>query len=180
MFVMTARLSRTKLLAAILLILAAILLVVLLVGSGGGEDATAPAVDSNDARVAYLATYGWSVDAEPKQTQQVRIPEDTENRVFARYNELQISQGFDLTQYAGKEVTRYVYEILNYPDATAPVYASLLIYNGQVIGGDITGSGEDGIIHGFERPASLPQPTQEEATQETMQETTQPDGEAEQ
>lgn len=167
MFVMTARLSKTKLLAAILLILAAVLLLVLLVNGGGGETVAAPAADSNDARVAYLATFGWSVDAQPKETQQVKIPEDTENRVFARYNELQRSQGFDLTQYAGKEVTRYVYEILNYPDATAPVYASLLVYDGQVIGGDITGSGEDGVIHGFERPASLPQPsTQPETTQE--------------
>ena len=47
-----------------------------------------------------------------------------------------MSQGFDLTQYAGKTATRYVYEIENYPNATDPVYATLLVYQDQVIGAE--------------------------------------------
>lgn len=162
MFVLTAKLSKTKLIAAGIILLAAILLIILL-ATAGGSDApadNAPIGETNDDRVAYLATFGWSVNAEPTQTQKVKIPDTAENKVFARYNDLQKSQGFDLTDYAGKEVMRYVYEILNYPDATAPVYASVLVCDGRVIGGDITNSAPDGVIHGF----SMPQKEQTSST----------------
>ena len=163
MFVLTAKLSKTKLIAAGIILLAAILLIILL-ATAGGSDApadNAPIGETNDDRVAYLATFGWSVNAEPTQTQKVKIPDTAENKVFARYNDLQKSQGFDLTDYAGKEVMRYVYEILNYPDATAPVYASVLVCDGRVIGGDITNSAPDGVIHGF----SMPQKEQTSSTE---------------
>ncbi|MGN1306106.1 MAG: DUF4830 domain-containing protein [Faecousia sp.] len=154
MFVLTAKLSKPKLIAAGVILLAAILLIILLATAGGSDapSGTAPIGETNDDRVAYLATFGWSVNAEPTQTQKVKIPDTTENKVFARYNDLQKSQGFDLTDYAGKEVMRYVYEILNYPDASAPVYASVLVCDGRVIGGDITNSAPDGVIHGFAMP----------------------------
>lgn len=154
MFVMTAKLSKTKLFAAGLILLAAIVLVVVFFTSGGAEAVDqAPVGATNDDRVAYLASFGWSVNAQPKQSQPVKIPNTSDNKVFARYNELQISQGFDLTQYAGKEVTRYVYEILNYPEAKEPVYASILVYDGKIIGGDITDSAPNGLIHGFQMPS---------------------------
>ena len=138
MFVMTAKLSKPRLIAAGVLILAVVILVVALVSGGGGGSADAPDGTTNDARLAYLAGFGWSVNGTPKQTQQVRIPKSADDRVFSRYNALQKSQGFDLTAHAGKEATRYVYEILNYPDASAPVYASVLVLDGHIIGGDIT------------------------------------------
>lgn len=153
MFVLTAKISKPKLIAAGVLILAIILLIVLL-ATGGGKSAGGPAGGSNDERVAYLATYGWSVNATPTETQKVKLLSTSENRVFARYNELQITQGFDLTDHSGKEVMRYVYEILNYPDATAPVYATVLVSDGYIIGGDITNSAPDGVIHGFRKPTA--------------------------
>lgn len=157
MFVMTAKLSKTKLLAAGLILLAAILLIVLLTTSGDAKGPELPASGATDEeRAAFLATFGWSVDAKPKQAQNVRIPENDDNKVFARYNALQKSQGFDLTKFAGAEVTRYVYEILNYPNATAPVYASVLVHEGKIIGGDITDSAPNGVIHGFQKPSFSP------------------------
>ena len=176
MFVMTAKLSKTKLFAAGLILLAAIILVVVFVTAGGGETGeNIPVGETNDDRVAYLASFGWSVNAQPKQTQQVKIPDSAENKVFARYNELQISQGFDLTKYAGKEATRYVYEILNYPEAEEPVYASILVYDGKIIGGDITDSSPNGLIHGFQMPSGsntgVSDVTQEPITDESCEET---------
>lgn len=155
MFVLTAKLSKPKLIAFGVILAAVLLLIIVLAAAGGHSDpgAAAPAGETNDQRVAWLATFGWSVNAEPTQMQKVRIPETADNKVFARYNELQLSQGFDLTGYAGQEVMRYVYEILNYPEATAPVYASLLVCDGVIIGGDITDSAADGVIHGFRMPA---------------------------
>ena len=111
--------------------------------------------------LAYLATFGWSVNAEPKEVQKIRIPESSDNKVFARYNELQRSQGFDLTGFGGKEAMRYVYEILNYPNAAAPVYASVIVYDGHIIGGDITNSAPEGKIHGFKMPGTAPETSSE-------------------
>ena len=161
MFVLTAKLSKSKLIAAAVILIAAVLLIVLLATAD-----TSPAAEikpngaTNEDRVAFLATYGWSVNAEPTEAQKVRIPDTAENEVFARYNDLQKSQGFDLTEYAGKEVMRYVYEILNYPEASAPVYASVLVYDGIIIGGDVTNTAPEGVIHGFTMPQAESQTTE--------------------
>ena len=152
MFVMTAKLSKSKLLAGGVLIVAVLALIVMLATSGGEAPASSPMGNTNDERIAYLATFGWSVNAEPREVQKVKIPESADNKVFSRYNDLQLSQGFDLTAFAGKEAMRYVYEILNYPDAKAPVYVSVLVYEGRIIGGSITDTAPDGVIHGFQKP----------------------------
>ena len=81
----------------------------------------------------------------------VRIPEK-DSETFSRYNELQKSQGFDLTEHAGKKATRYVYEILNYPDADQPVYATIFVLDGKIVGGDVTNTAPDGKMHGFKMP----------------------------
>ena len=44
---------------------------------------------------------------------------------------------------------RYVYQVKNFPNATDPVYATLLIYKDQVIGGDITDTSPTGAIQGL-------------------------------
>ena len=180
MFVLTAKISKPKIIAVGVLLIAAILLIVLL-STGGSKADHAPIGATNDDRVAYLATYGWSVNATAKETQKVKIPDSADNRVFARYNELQKSQGFDLSKYAGQDVMRYVYEILNYPNATAPIYATVLVYDGHIIGGDVTNSASDGVIHGFKKPSqetseapTEPQTQSTEATEAT--EPTEPTG----
>ncbi|MBR4971520.1 MAG: DUF4830 domain-containing protein [Oscillospiraceae bacterium] len=150
MFVMTAKVDKKKL--AIVISAAVALIVILAVLLGGGKSATTGAeisVTSNEDRVRFLTGYGWEVVISPAETSQVRIPSES-NEVFARYNTLQKTMGYDLSDYAGKTVMRYVYTIKNYPGATEPVYATLLIANNQVIGGDITDTAANGKIHGFE------------------------------
>ena len=162
MFVMTAKVNKKKIILA--LAAAAVLIVMLIMVFGGGEEATptaAPSLSTNDGRVAFLKSFGWDVATSPTQSGQVRIPEAA-SEVFSRYNALQKSQGYDLSQYAGKTVMRYVYKIKNYPGATDPVYATLLIYKDQIIGGDVTDTGAKGVIRGFKMPAApqaLPQTT---------------------
>ena len=108
---------------------------------------------NNTDRVAFLESFGWKVAASPIESGQVRIPTDT-SEVFERYNALQKSQGFDLSAYAGKTVMRYVYKITNYPGASEPVYATLLIYKNQVIGGDVTDTSVKGVVRSFKMPQS--------------------------
>lgn len=172
MFVMTAKLSKPKLFAAAVILVGVIVAIVMLLTGQGATVPSLPDGNSHEARAAYLATYGWSIDGIPKETQTVTIPDATENKVFARYNELQKDQGFDLLPYTGKEVIRYVYEILNYPDGTAPVYAGVLVFEGKIIGGEITDTSPNGVMHGFRKPGSAPAP--ETSNTESTAETTPP------
>ena len=166
MLVMTAKVDKKK----IILVLAgaAALIAVLIMLFGGGSEATpsaAPALSTNDARVKFLTDFGWEVAASPVESGQVRIPE-TGSEVFDRYNALQKSQGYDLSEFAGKTVMRYVYKIKNYPGATDPVYATLLVYKDQIIGGDVTDTSAKGVIRGFKMP-TVP-PSQQSTTPSTI------------
>ena len=159
MLVMTAKVDKKKIAIIFAAVVVAIAALVLLLG--GGKDATPTAaanVSNNDARVEFLKGFGWDVTTSPVESSQVRIPEKTSD-VFDRYNEMQKQLGYDLSQYAGKTVMRYVYKINNYPGAIEPVYATLLIYKNQVIGGDVTNTAAKGYIHGFKKPDQLPQAT---------------------
>ncbi len=153
MMVMTAKVDRKKILLVIVAAAALVLSAILLLG-GGNESTTptaAPQVSNNDARVQFLKNFGWDVTTSPAETSQVKIPTET-TEVFDRYNNLQKSQGYDLTNYAGKTVMRFVYKINNYPGATEPVYATLLVYKNNVIGGDVTDTAAGGKIRPFQMP----------------------------
>ena len=169
MLILTAKVDKKKIL--MVLVAAAVLIAGLLMLLGGDhEDSTptvAPSLNTNEGRVKFLTDFGWEVATSPVESSQVRIPEET-TEVYDRYNALQKSQGYDLSQYAGKAVMRYVYRVTNYPDATEPVYATLLIYKGQVIGGDVTNTAAKGSIQGFVMPdgtvtprATTPEPIPE-------------------
>ncbi len=152
MLVMTAKVDKKKIAIIAAAVLAAIAALVLLFGGGDSASTSAPAsVSSNDDRVKFLTSFGWEVVTSPTETSQVRIPAET-SEVFERYNALQKSQGYDLSSFQGKTVMRYVYKIKNYPGATEPVYATILISNNQVIGGDVTDTSATGVIQGFPVP----------------------------
>ena len=160
MMVMTAKVDMKKIIIALVAVAGLILGLVLLLG-GGSKDAAptaASGVTNNDARVEFLKGFGWDVSNSPTESGQVRIPEETKE-VFERYNALQKSQGYDLSQFAGKTVMRYVYKVNNFPGATEPVYATLLVYKDQVIGGDITDTGAKGVIQGFQMQSSAAEQT---------------------
>lgn len=149
---MTAKVDMKKIAIAIAAVAVVLLVLILLLGGSGDRTAAGTGLSSNDARVQYLKGLGWEVSASPVESGQVRIPTKT-TEVYDRYNDLQKSQGFDLTSFAGKTAMRYVYKVNNYPNATDPVYATLLIYKGQLIGGDITDTAVGGTIRGLEKRA---------------------------
>ena len=151
MFVMTARVNKKKI--AMILGAVAVLIVIIAMALGSGKSqptGSDVSVNTNDDRVQFLASYGWEVVTSPAETSQVRIPSNS-SEVFERYNTLQKTMGYDLSEFAGKTVMRYVYTVKNYPGATEPVYATILISNNRVIGGDITDTAATGKIQGFEK-----------------------------
>ena len=150
--IMTAKVNMKK----ILIVLGAIaaLLIGIIALSGNGETtATAATASDNDSRVSFLKSFGWEVTTSPVESGQVRIPTET-TEIFDRYNQLQQAQGYDLSQYAGRKVMRYVYKVTNFPGATDPVYATVLVHKNAIIGGDITNTGANGKIQGFAMPGS--------------------------
>lgn len=153
MMIMTAKVNLKKIALILGAIAAVIVGLILLLGGRGEAQTTSAAVSNNDARVKFLTDLGWEVTTSPAESSQVRIPENA-TEVFDRYNQLQKSQGYDLTQYAGKSIMRYVYKINNFPGATEPVYATLLVYKNQIIGGDVTNTAAGGKVQGFKMPAA--------------------------
>ena len=163
MMIMTAKVNIKKVLIALAAAAGVILALILLLGGGNSSQQTsAPSIASNDGRIQFLQNLGWQVHASPAESGQVRIPTE-QNQIFTRYNDLQKSAGYDLSQYAGKTVMRYVYKVTNFPGATEPVYATLLVYKDQVIGGDITDTAAKGtmqaLVNRNQVPAALPETT---------------------
>lgn len=93
MVMVTAKLSKQKLLLiAALLVAVVVVLCLCLHGSGNSsetpdtaQEPVAVDVKTNEGRVAFLASFGWEVAEEPVQTQEVRVPTEP-NEVFQRYN----------------------------------------------------------------------------------------------
>ena len=108
-------------------------------------------VRSNEDRVGYLQQYGWQVSAQPIAVEQLQIPAQFSDS-YADYLALQSRQGFDLTGYAGKRVTRYTYQLLNHPRQDVPVWANLLLYRSTVVGGEVLSSQGEGFLHGLSGP----------------------------
>ena len=168
MMVMTAKVDFKKVMLALTAVAALVQALILLFGGQQPDTAqtAAPAMSSNDSRVKFLTDFGWDVTTSPVESGQVKIPENA-SEVFDRYNTLQKGQGYDLSKYAGKTVMRYVYKVNNYPGATQPVYATVLVYKNQIIGGDVTDTSAKGHIRGFKMPESATTPTESTATMPT-------------
>ena len=152
MMMMTAKVNIKKVLIALIAAAAVIIALVSLFGGNKNDPAAVTTMSDNDSRVQFLQSQGWQVTTSPKEASQVKIPTE-QTPVYSRYNDLQKSQGYDLSQYAGKTVMRYVYEIQNYPGAEQPVYATLLVYKNQIIGGDVTNTAAKGAVQGLKKPA---------------------------
>ena len=163
MMVMTAKVDLKKIMLALTAVAALVLALILLLGDNDTTQTAAINPSANDGRLQFLKNYGWDVTTSPTESGRVRIPQES-SEVFDRYNMLQKCQGYDLSKYAGKTVMRYVYKVNNYPGATEPVYATVLVYKNQIIGGDVTDTAAKGHIRGFKMPENAAMPTESTAT----------------
>ena len=96
---------------------------------------------------AWLREQGWEVEPEPIETLQFLLPAELEEP-YRSYNELQLSQGFDLTRCCGKQVSRCTYTVTNYPGQPEGVQANLYICEDVPVAGDVCSSG----ARGFQEP----------------------------
>lgn len=145
--VVSLKANRKRILAFLVLAVIVALACFFLQGRGEEEQVQPIPGGTNEERVAYLQSFGWQVQTEPTETREVMIPAEF-NDVYTAYNAMQKAQGFDLEPYAGESCTQYLYKVENYPNETE-VYATLLVYGEQIIGGDVASTKVDGFMHGF-------------------------------
>ena len=164
MFIYSFKASTLKLLGIISVTLAALIAIVAFVPvyADGFSSVTTGAQVEGEKSISYdkvksaadavnfLSQFGWTVDGGAPESAKVTIPSEFD-KVFAAYNEIQKSQGLDLSKYKKKELTRYTFEVTNYEDYEGKVYANVLVYRNKVVGGDICSADVSGFVHGFEK-----------------------------
>ncbi len=143
---MTVRFPSGKKFAVCSICIIGVLIIAGFVIQGG---ATAGGYDSTSAQIMYAKSRGWEVSDKPTAVKSFTVADEFD-RNMTLYNEIQQSQGFDLTEYKGCEVTRYTYELKNYPNYTDGMKLSLIVYNGNIIAGDIQSATDSGFMHGFD------------------------------
>lgn len=91
-------------------------LLVLLLAAVFCGDAAVDARPDAGAETArrFLSQYGWEVDEASCEITEVRIPPSF-GAVYESYNDLQRSQGFDLSAFRGRLLRRVTFTVTNYP-----------------------------------------------------------------
>ena len=148
MFIVSAKFSPRKAIAAVVACGALLILMILLISSlkgrpSPGEELITAA--SEEERAEYLRSLGWEIETSPMETLEFMLPQPL-NDSYEEYNALQKEQGFDLEPYAGMQVKRYSYRVLNYPNYPDDVQADLYLCGDVVIGGDILYCGDSGFV----------------------------------
>lgn len=161
MFIVTLKKSKLKL-WLIICILGFIVSCSTLLLCGFGKDSSyfsktdsnsyGSTVEDNTDRVEFLKNFGWEVSQEPIDVCDITIPLEF-NDTYEKYNDIQKSQGLDLSEYKGQNCTHYSYKVNNYPGTDANIYADILLLDGKVIAGDICSTEIGGFMHGFEFPS---------------------------
>jgi len=108
---------------------------------------------NNKERLTFISQFGWEVESEPEEICEIIIPQEFDD-VYNNYNDIQLEQSCDLRDYCGKRVKRWTYIIKNYPGYTETdtcVRINLLIYDGMVIGGDVSSTEISGFMHTFRK-----------------------------
>ncbi len=150
MFVYTVRASTLKFFGCIILCIAVLVLLLTLgqaetvYASASGREINYGGMKTNEDRVAFIEGFGIKVKAEPVTEESFTMPEDFD-RVILGYNQIQKTQGLDLTKYTRKRVTHYAYEVTNY-DSEGTVYVNLLVFRNRIIAADISSVSDGGFV----------------------------------
>lgn len=156
MFIVSMKVTRRKIMIAIGIILVLVMGFIFLLTNrtaGGAAKANASVKDitikSEQDIISFLQEFGWELDAEPLEVQQVSIPTEF-NDVYQNYNAIQKKQGYNLEEYRGENVKRYSFCIKNYPNKPENIRANVLVYQNRIVGGDVNCIELDGFMHGFQ------------------------------
>ena len=150
MFVLTLKWNKKIAIMVVVAIAVLLCAIIISIANGDGQSnmAVSQKVKTNEDRLKFLESLGWELDAAPIGEKTVIIPKEFSD-VYETYNQLQLDQGYDLSEYRGLEAIIYTYNVTNYTGYDGNVVADLYVMNYEVIGGDIHSLAIDGFMHGL-------------------------------
>ncbi len=104
---------------------------------------------SKDKYALFLSSCGWNTSDSPFEVSYLTLPQ-VFDAVYKRYNDVQLSQGFDLSPYMGKVIQKRVYAVYGYPgrEDDETIRADVFVADGIIIAADICSMRIDGFLHG--------------------------------
>ncbi len=143
MFSVNLKLSNRKIAVILLTFILATVVVVSLRLESFNKQTVEGITCSTEADVKeYLDSFGLQTG--DCTVDEITVPFEF-NDVYHNYNEIQLSQGFDLSEYKGKVLNKYTFNVLNHPDGEH-IFAEVLIFEGTVVGADVYSTELDGFI----------------------------------
>lgn len=109
-----------------------------------------------EERIAFLSQFGWEIDEDPVQVEEIIIPAEFDE-TYKKYNEIQLAQNLDLSVYAGRTAKKWTYTVKNYPGYEVDnscIRANIIVFDGAVIGGDVSSLEQGGFMQGFDFPTA--------------------------
>ena len=150
MFIYSIKATTLKFFASLLLVVT-VLAVLLALGTADtvyaaadGKEINYSGIKTNEDRVAFIESFGIKVKPTPLTEETFTMPQDFD-RVILGYNQIQKTQGLDLTKYSRKRVTHFAYEVTNY-DSEGAVTVNLLVCRGRIIAADISSVADGGFV----------------------------------
>lgn len=139
--------SANKRKALRIVLIAAVILTawILLRGHAGSDGVSTP-----EGRQAFLSALGWEIDPASEDVRSVQLPAELDG-MLQKYNEIQLNQGYDLSRHLGESCQQYCYLVLNYPDKSQTVLATLYVQGDRVIAGDIHSTALNGFLQGLKQ-----------------------------
>ena len=153
MFIYSIRASTLKLTACIVLCFTVLAILLsfntgdTVFASADGKEVNYGGMKTNEDRVEFIKGFGIEVKSDPVAEESFVMPENFD-RIILGYNQIQKSQGLDLTKYQKKRVTHYAYEVTNY-DYDGTVYVNLLVFRNRIIAADISSAAAGGFVFGL-------------------------------
>ncbi len=114
-------------------ILVALIAIIIIIGQFSTISIGVVDGSTNQKRVAYLSSLGLKVNETAVSVKNTRIPEKLSG-IYEEYNEIQKSQGFNLSNFKGKDATHYSYSLSDKENITV----NILVVDNKIIAGDIT------------------------------------------
>lgn len=105
---------------------------------------------SDKKRVEYIQSFGWKVEPEYKEKSLTLIPQ-VFSKTLEEYNRMQIKSGFDLKPFAGKEIIRFSYKLLNHPLDKNYAQVNIFVHKGKIVAADVSSTKLDGFMHSIKK-----------------------------
>lgn len=106
-------------------------------------------VDSaaNRKNIDFINSFGWQVEESPADISHLTIPEDLSG-VFLVHSQISAIDGSSMTDYRGKNITRYSYKVLNHSlSGSGKIRADVFVYKSEIIAADITDISKNGTTN---------------------------------